>query len=126
MNISPRVAAAGFLVALLVTPLSTRDTVRSARDNLLTALADLLLIAADRLAGPERTDHCAERHAEPDAGSDTEGDGEPSRRDLDALTRALDDRLRQLTMVARPLTRPFTELAGTITDASGEPRTGAS
>jgi uncharacterized membrane protein YccC len=75
-------AAAGFLVAFLVTPLSTRDAARAARDSLLTALADLLNTAADRL-------------------TDT------ARPDLDALTRALEDRLRQLTMVARPLTRPL-------------------
>ncbi|MEV6611175.1 FUSC family protein [Kutzneria sp. NPDC051319] len=41
-------AAIGFLVALVVTPLSTKDTVRSARDAVLTALADLLDAAADR------------------------------------------------------------------------------
>jgi uncharacterized membrane protein YccC len=76
-------AAIGFAVALFVTPLSTRDTVRSARDAVLTALADLLRAAADRL---DATDRVA---------------------DLDALSRALDDRMRRLALVARPLTRPL-------------------
>jgi len=72
-------AAAGIVVALLVTPLSTRDTVRNARDELLGALGDLLTGAADRV-----------------------GQGS-SRPDLDALARALDDRLRRLALVAQPL-----------------------
>jgi uncharacterized membrane protein YccC len=76
-------AAAGIVVALLVTPLSTRDTVRSARDDLLTALADLLSAAGD-WAGRERP-----------------------RPDLDALARSVDDGVRRLTLVARPLTRPL-------------------
>ena len=76
-------AAIGFAVALFVTPLSTRDTVRSARDAVLTALAELLRAAADRL---DATDRVA---------------------DLDALSRALDDRMRRLALVARPLTRPL-------------------
>ena len=74
-------AAAGILVALLVAPLSTRDTVRSARDGVLACLADLL----DAVAGY----------------------AEGTRVDLDALTRALDDRTRGLLLVARPLTRPL-------------------
>lgn len=41
-------AGIGFLVALVVTPLSTTDTVRSARDAVLNALADLLDTAAAR------------------------------------------------------------------------------
>ncbi|GAB3653220.1 hypothetical protein GCM10027596_03360 [Nocardioides korecus] len=74
-------AAAGIVVALLVSPLSTRDTVRSSRDAVLEGLADLL-----------------------DAvGSYAEG----TRVDLDALTRSLDDRTRGLLLVARPLTRPL-------------------
>jgi hypothetical protein len=57
--------------------------VRTARDAVLTALTDLLRAAADRL---DRTDRTA---------------------DLDALSRALDDRMRRLALVARPLTRPL-------------------
>lgn len=83
-------AAIGFLVALVVVPLSTRDTVRTARDNLFTALADLLTAAADRLQGQENPEQSL---------------------DLDALSRVLDDRLRQLALVAKPLTRPL--LGGT-------------
>ncbi len=71
-------AAAGFAVALVVVPLSTRDTVRSARNALLTDLAALLDSVAD--------------------GDDIDRDG---------LARGLDDRLRQLVNVARPLTRPI-------------------
>ena len=49
-------AGAGIVVALLVAPLSTRDTVRSARDGVLLALADLLDAVAEQAeatyAGP--------------------------------------------------------------------------
>ncbi|MGN6243160.1 MAG: FUSC family protein, partial [Motilibacteraceae bacterium] len=75
-------AAAGIVVALLVAPLSTRDTARTAQKALLESLADLLGAIADRLAGS----------------------GEP---DLDALSRGLDDRARRLDLVSRPLTRPL-------------------
>jgi hypothetical protein len=75
-------AACGFVVSFLVVPLSARDTYRTARDNLLAALADLLHGAADRLAGVQGVH-------------------------LDALTRTLEDRMRQLTVVAKPLTRPL-------------------
>jgi uncharacterized membrane protein YccC len=76
-------AAVGLIVSIVVTPLSTRDTVRSARNGLLAALADLLNAVADRIGG------------------------EPSTSSVDALSRTLDDRLRQLALVARPLTRPL-------------------
>ncbi len=79
-------AAAGIVVGVLVAPLSTRDTVRTARDELLTTLSELLFGAARWV-----------ENAEP-------------RPDLDALARALDDRSRRLALVARPLTRPL--LAG--------------
>jgi uncharacterized membrane protein YccC len=72
-------AAAGIVVALLVTPLSTRDTVRTARDELLGALGDLLTGTAERV------------------------EQDTSRPDLDALARALDDRVRRLALVAQPL-----------------------
>ncbi|HEX5496554.1 MAG TPA: FUSC family protein, partial [Mycobacteriales bacterium] len=76
-------AGVGITVALLVTPLSTRDTVRAARSTLLTALGDLLTAAATCLesggAGP----------------------------DLDALSRALDNRARELALVAKPLALPL-------------------
>jgi uncharacterized membrane protein YccC len=77
-------AAVGFIVAVVVTPLSTRDTVRAARNNLLTALAALLGAVADRVGGA----------AEPG-------------QDIDGLSRSLDNDLRQLAIVARPLTRPL-------------------
>ncbi|WP_134736015.1 FUSC family protein [Amycolatopsis sp. CFH S0078] len=81
-------AAVGLLVALLVTPLSTRDTVRTVRNNLLGALHEVLTAAAARL----------ERKPGAEA-------------DFDALARDLDHRLYQLALVARPLTRPV--LGGT-------------
>jgi len=80
-------ALAGFGVAMLFTPLSTRDTVRSARDEMLESMQDLLeevARAADR-GGPQ-----------PGGGAR-----------LDALTRTLDDRARRLALVARPLLRPL-------------------
>ncbi len=73
-------ALAGVVVGLVVTPLSTRDTVRAARDSLLTGLADLLTTAADWAEG--------RRHGV----------------DLDALSRVVDDRARQVALVARPMT----------------------
>jgi uncharacterized membrane protein YccC len=74
-------ALAGFLVALLIAPLSTRDTVRSARDELLVTLGELLEGVASYAEG----DHV----------------------ELDALSRSLDDRARRLLLVAKPLTRPL-------------------
>ena len=79
-------AAIGIAVALLVLPTSTRDTVEAASRQYFSALAEVSRAIAARLTG-ERAD-------------DT-----PDPRDLDALTRALDVRLRQLALVARPLTR---------------------
>jgi uncharacterized membrane protein YccC len=76
-------AVVGLVVSIVVTPLSTRDTVRAARNGLLVALAELLDAVADQM------------------------NGEPSTASVDALSRTLDDRLRQLALVARPLTRPF-------------------
>lgn len=76
-------AVAGAGVALLFAPLSTRDTVRSARDDMLVAMAAVLDEAASYAA--------SEEHA-----------GAGAR--LDALTRTLDDRARRLALVARPLT----------------------
>ena len=79
-------AAIGFAVALVVLPLSTRDTVRSARDALLRDLSRLLRAAAVRLDGSPAAD---------------------DESDLDQLARGLDDRIRQLALVAKPLTRPL-------------------
>jgi uncharacterized membrane protein YccC len=77
-------AAAGIAVALLITPLSTRDTVKRAQQDLLEALAALL----DRLAGHLPGDE--------DAYSDP-----------DALLRDAENQLRELCLVATPLTRPL-------------------
>ena len=70
-------AAIGFAVAMVVVPVSTRDTVRSARDSLLTSLSELLRAVADRLEGvaPQRG---GGRAAPPDQ-----------------LARAVDDRVRR-------------------------------
>jgi uncharacterized membrane protein YccC len=72
-------ATIGIVVALLLTPLSTRDTVSSVERSLLATLADLLRSAGDRI---------------------DDGGHEP---DLDAQTRSLDNGLRQLQLVAAPL-----------------------
>jgi len=76
-------AAIGIAVAVVFVPLSTRDTVRAARDNLFVALADLLRAAAGRL----------------------QATGDQS--DLDAHARAVDNRFHQLSGVAKPLARPL-------------------
>ncbi len=77
--------AIGIAVGLLVTPVSTRDTVESARRDLLTSMSDFLSAAGAHL--------------------------DPHRRgplpDLDAPLRELDSRLRALLQVAAPLTRPM-------------------
>lgn len=93
-------AAVGVAVALLVLPTSTRDTVRAARRQYFNALADLLGATATRLGG------------EPFApvapvvpGTDEKEPDEEEPADLEELIRALDLRLRQLALVARPLTR---------------------
>ena len=85
-------AVVGIAVALLVLPTSTRDTVRAAREQYFTALADLLRATTAR---PD------DEPAEP---RDDEEEDETTT-DIDALIRALDLRLRQLALVARPLTR---------------------
>jgi uncharacterized membrane protein YccC len=78
-------AALGTLVGLVVLPTSTRDTVRHARRAFLEALAATLRATATVLEG-----------------------GSDSVEDPLALTRVLEDRMRQLALVARPLTRPLT------------------
>ena len=78
-------AAAGILVALLVAPTSTRDTVRAARATLLTSLADMLDAVTHRITGTT-----AETPA-----------------DLDGLARTVENALRQLNVVAAPMTRPM-------------------
>ncbi|KPV41278.1 hypothetical protein AN477_20740 [Alicyclobacillus ferrooxydans] len=77
-------AAAGFIAALAVVPLSTRDTIRTARDNLLSDVAEFLRRAGDRIA-----------------------DGSVSVQDLEMLSRTVDNRLQQLLLLSRPFTRPF-------------------
>lgn len=77
-------AAAGFIAALAVVPLSTRDTIRTSRDNLLSDVAAFLQSAADRIA-----------------------EESVSVQDLEMLSRTVDNRLQQLLLVSRPFTRPF-------------------
>lgn len=77
-------ATIGFLVAIAVVPLSTRDTVASVRKNLFLDLASLLNVAAEKMEGD---DACGV--------------------DLDAHSRALDMRVHQLALVAKPLSRPL-------------------
>ncbi|MGH3423849.1 MAG: FUSC family protein, partial [Nocardioidaceae bacterium] len=71
-------AVAGIAVALLFTPLSTRDTISATQSRLLTDLADLLETAAGTAAGG-----------------------------LDAAMRGVDNRLRQLLQAVAPLSHPL-------------------
>lgn len=87
-------AGLGFAVALLLMPLSTRDTVRNARREVLQALAKLLDAAADRVDADRADDAAAAGGREKPAS-------------LYALSRTLDDRIRRLALVTEPLTRPF-------------------
>jgi uncharacterized membrane protein YccC len=73
-------AVAGIGVALLVAPLSTRETVRSARNAMLDSMATLLESVASYAEGARDAD-------------------------LDSQVRRLDDDARRLALVARPLTR---------------------
>lgn len=73
-------AVAGIGVALLFAPLSTRATVRSARDAMLESMAALLESVAASAEGSTGLD-------------------------LDAQVRRLDNDARQVALVARPLTR---------------------
>ncbi|HET7657420.1 MAG TPA: FUSC family protein [Bacillales bacterium] len=70
----------GFMVALIFVPLSTSDTIRNARNNLLKSLGELLEASADKLTNPDK------------------------QANLDSLTLSLDDRMRQLSLVVKPLT----------------------
>jgi len=78
-------AAIGIAVALVVLPTSTRDTVEAASRQYFSALADLSRAIAASLTGEQ-------------------ADMTPGARDLDALVRMLDLRVRQIALVARPLT----------------------
>ncbi|WP_158726357.1 FUSC family protein [Tomitella fengzijianii] len=89
-------AACGIAVALVVAPLSTRDTVERARADLLTTLADLLDAAA--LAGEGNPRGTRDPAAGPE---DDAPRGTPE------LIIELGDRLRRLQLVAKPLTRPL-------------------
>jgi uncharacterized membrane protein YccC len=89
-------AAIGIAVGLFVLPTSTRDTARDARRAFFEAMAAVLRATAARL----------DRDSSADAGSpDSPGNADSG--SASALTRALDDRMRQLALVARPLTRPL-------------------
>jgi len=86
-------AAIGFIVALLVVPVSTRATVRAVRTSLLTDLATLLRTAA-KILNNQPSSHSPAEDSEPVI-------------DVDAASLSLDNRMRQLALVATPLTRPF-------------------
>lgn len=76
-------ALVGFLVALVVVPLSTSDTILAARNNFLKTAGELLQAAADRI---KKNDENSQN--------------------LEELSRTLDDRLRQLSLIAQPVSLP--------------------
>ncbi|MCL8025058.1 FUSC family protein [Nocardioides bruguierae] len=101
-------ALTGAVVALVIAPLSTRDTVRAARDELYEAMATLLdgVATYTRALEPERP----RRRERPSSGTSTGAGGGSGadgggRVDLDALARAVDDKARRVALVARPLVR---------------------
>ncbi|TIC84418.1 FUSC family protein [Nocardioides sp. GY 10127] len=98
-------AVTGAVVALVLAPLSTRDTVRAARDELYDAMADLLegVAAYARAADPRHPAHAPGSPAP--AGGTARPVGTPLRPDLDALVRVVDDKARRVALVARPLAR---------------------
>jgi uncharacterized membrane protein YccC len=85
-------AAIGIGVAMVFLPLSTGDTVRTARNSVLSALADALNGVADRIGG---------RGAR---ATDEQDEDEPP--DLEALARTLDNQVRLLGVIATPFARP--------------------
>lgn len=125
-------AAVGIGVALIFLPLSTRDTVRTVRDSVLTTLAQALDHIADRLdmvtpdpaeASQVSCSAVAVAHARPatdgadpvgTSGADAHNSSaeEESEEDaaeppqLEELARQLDDHVRQLALVATPFSRP--------------------
>lgn len=117
-------AACGIAVALIVAPLSTRDTVEHAQATLLTTLADLLETVAAAVdggpvgapeegiedgardaAGAENRSDSEERRDSDDKDGDDEDDEGPST--SAELLVALEDGMRKLQLVAKPLTRPL-------------------
>ncbi|MDP9885889.1 uncharacterized membrane protein YgaE (UPF0421/DUF939 family) [Sinomonas atrocyanea] len=76
-------AAVGIAVALLVTPVSTRDTIKVVQGSVLTAVADLLGTLHDRALDPASVS------------ADT----------VDERVIAADNQLRRLILVGEPLTR---------------------
>jgi uncharacterized membrane protein YccC len=94
-------AAIGVAVGLLVLPTSTRDTIRDARRAFFEAMAAVLRATAARL------DHGGGSAGSGGANSGGVNPGNANLPDTAALTRTLEDRMRQLALVARPLTRPL-------------------
>lgn len=101
-------AVLGFAIALFLMPLSTRDTVRSARREVLASLAEFLNAAAHRFE-PDSGGKVVENELSADAG------GEQPPTSLHALSRAFDDRIRRFTLVTKPLTRPFLSGGNSVT-----------
>jgi hypothetical protein len=92
-------AAIGIAVAMVFLPLSTRDTVRSARNAVLASLADALNDIAARIDG---------RRPDPPSrsGGDENSEEQEEPPDLEALARTLDNQVRILGVVATPFARP--------------------
>ncbi|PWH06073.1 FUSC family protein [Brachybacterium endophyticum] len=87
-------ATIGMLVALLVVPVSTRDTVRSAEREVVDAIADLMTA----VQGPDAGEA---------PGTDASGplDAGAWRSEVDAHLLAVENAQRRLTLAAAPLTR---------------------
>ncbi len=117
-------AGIGIAVALIFLPLSTRDTVRAARDSVFTTLTQALRHIAARLDdehfadGGEPAAVPARDQPAPGRLSRQAGAGDASAEDgdqatdeseqptLEELARQLDDNTRQLALVATPFSRP--------------------
>jgi hypothetical protein len=116
-------AGIGIAVALIFLPLSTRDTVRAARNNLFTTLAQALHQIAHQLDQPADSGEpvnvpahrpassatmpaAGDGHASACTQSDEHAGEEPVRPGLEELARQLDDNTRQLALVATPFSRP--------------------
>lgn len=97
-------AGIGVGVALLVIPLSARDTSRTAAANFFTGLQDLLATAAADL--DTRPTASPDPALEAVQAGEHRADDDDSQ-DLDGLSRTLDGHLHQLRQVLQPLTTPL-------------------
>jgi hypothetical protein len=91
-------AAIGIIVGLVILPTSTRDTVEAAERAFLDSVAHVLSATEPASTSPSSPSLTSPLPSAPAPASST---------DSAANVRVMEDRLRRLTLTARPLTRPL-------------------